>query len=89
MPREAYSAASERVAAATPPLVSAVRAGKFTVLYKINAGLSGTAKAKANGVAAGGSFATEISAVSPDTEVTDDGEIVEKAQQRQRDVPGE
>jgi hypothetical protein len=69
--------------------LSAVRAGKFTVLYRINAGLSGTAKAKTNGVAAGGSFATEISAVPPDTEVTDDGEVVEKAKQRQRNVPGE
>jgi hypothetical protein len=69
--------------------LSAVKAGKFTVLYRINAGLSGTAKAKTNGVAAGGSFATEISAVPPDTEVTDDGEVVEKAKQRQRGRPGE
>ena len=44
--------------------LSAVKAGKFTVLYRIDAGLSGTAKAETNGVAAGGSFATEISAVS-------------------------
>jgi hypothetical protein len=69
--------------------LSAVKAGKFTVLYKINAGLSGTAKAQSNGVAAGGSFATEISAVPPDTEVTDSGEVVEKTQQRQRPEPGE
>ena len=69
--------------------LSAVKAGKFTVLYKIDAGLSGTAKAETNGVAAGGSFATEISAVPPDTEVTDSGEVVEKAQQRQRAQPGE
>jgi hypothetical protein len=69
--------------------LSAVKAGKFTVLYKIDAGLSGTAKAETNGVAAGGSFATEISAVPPDTEVTDDGEVVEKAKQRQRPEPGE
>jgi hypothetical protein len=69
--------------------LSAVKAGKFTVLYRIDAGLSGSAKAKTNGVAAGGSFATEVSAVLPDVEVTDDGEVVEKAQQRQRDVPGE
>lgn len=69
--------------------LSAVKAGKFTVLYKIDAGLSGTAKAETNGVAAGGSFATEISAVPPDTEVTDDGEVVEKAQQRRRPEPGE
>jgi hypothetical protein len=69
--------------------LSAVRAGKFTVLYRVAAGLSGTAKAETNGVGAGGSFATEISAVPPDTEVTDDGEVVEKATQRQRGEPGE
>jgi hypothetical protein len=69
--------------------LSAVKAGRFTVLYRIDAGLSGTAKAEANGVAAGGSFATEVSAVPPDTEVTDDGEVVEKAMQRQRSEPGE
>jgi hypothetical protein len=69
--------------------LSAVKAGRFTVLYKIDAGLSGTARAESNGVAAGGSFATEISAVTPDTEVTDSGEVVEKAKQRQRPEPGE
>jgi hypothetical protein len=69
--------------------LSAVKAGKFTVLYRIDAGLSGSAKAETNGVAAGGSFATEISAVPPDTEVTDSGEVVEKATQRQRRRPGE
>lgn len=69
--------------------LSAVKAGRFTVLYGINAGLSGTAKAETNGVAAGGSFATEISAALPDTEVTDSGEVVEKAKQRQRGEPGE
>jgi hypothetical protein len=69
--------------------LSAVKAGKFTVLYNVNAGLSGTAKAETNGVAAGGSFATEISAVPPDTEVTDSGEVIEKTKQRQRSEPGE
>jgi hypothetical protein len=70
--------------------LSAVKAGKFTVLYKIDAGVSGTAKAKTTGgVAPGGSFVTEVSAVPPDTEVTDSGEVVEKAKQRQRSQPGE
>lgn len=69
--------------------LSAVRAGKFTVLYRIDAGLSGSAKAETNGVAAGGSFATEVSAALPDTEVTDSGEVVEKTEQRQRPEPGE
>ena len=60
------------------------------MLYKIDAGLSGTAKARTTGgVAPGGSFVAEISAVPPDTEVTDNGEIVEKAMQRQRGEPGE
>jgi hypothetical protein len=70
--------------------LSAVKSGHFTVLYEIDAGLSGTAKAEtSNGVAPGGSFVTEISAVPPDTEVTEDGEVVEKKQQRQRSEPGE
>jgi hypothetical protein len=58
--------------------LSAVKAGRFTVLYSIDAGLSGSAKAKTTGgVAPGGSFVTDVSAVPPDTEVTDSGEVVE------------
>jgi hypothetical protein len=58
--------------------LSAVRAGNYTLLYSINAGLSGKAKAKTdNGVRPGGSFSTEISERLPETEVTDNGEIVE------------
>jgi len=58
--------------------LSAVRAGKFNLLYRINAGLGGGAKVKTDGgVAPGGSFATEITERLPDTEVTDSGEIVE------------
>lgn len=57
--------------------LSAVRAGKFTLLYSIDAGLSGESKAKTgNGVTPGGSFATEITSHLPETEVTDSGEIV-------------
>jgi len=70
--------------------LSAVKAGHFALRYSIAAGLSGEAKAKTGGgVAPGGSFVTEISAVPPDTEVTDGGEVLEKAQQRQRPEPGE
>jgi hypothetical protein len=70
--------------------LSAVRVGRYTVHYEIDAGLSGSAKAKTTGgVAPGGSFATEISAALPDTEVTDSGEVLEKARQRQRPEPGE
>jgi len=58
--------------------LSAVRSGKYTLLYSVDAGLSGKAKAETgNGVRPGGSFATEISERLPETEVTDSGEIVE------------
>jgi hypothetical protein len=58
--------------------LSAVRPGKFTLLYRIDAGLSGKARAKTSGgVAPGGSFKTEISEELPETEVKDNGEIVE------------
>ncbi|HEX5983222.1 MAG TPA: hypothetical protein VFY69_03350 [Solirubrobacterales bacterium] len=58
--------------------LSAVRAGKFTLLYEVNAGPGGAAKARTDGgVAPGGSFTAEITDQLPETEVTDDGEIVE------------
>lgn len=58
--------------------LSAVRAGKYTLLYSIDAGLSGNAKAKTgNGVTPGGSFKTEINSSLPETEVNNSGEIVE------------
>jgi hypothetical protein len=58
--------------------LSAVKTGSFKLFYEIGAGLSGTAKAEtAPGTEAGGSFATRITAVPPETEVTDNGEVVE------------
>jgi hypothetical protein len=58
--------------------LSAVKAGSFTVVYRIAAGLSGTATAEtAGGVSPGGTFATDITQETPETEVTDSGEIVE------------
>ena len=58
--------------------LSAVRAGKFTLLYRVNAGLSGKQKAKTSGgIDPGGSFTAEIRSALPETEVTDSGEIVE------------
>jgi len=58
--------------------LNAVKAGKYTLLYGVDAGLSGTAKAEtAAGVAPGGSFAVNISSVPPNTKVTDSGEVVE------------
>jgi hypothetical protein len=64
--------------------LSAVKAGHFVLRFGVAAGLSGTAKARTSGGGApGGSFAVDISSVPPDTEVTDAGEVVEKAKQRQ------
>jgi hypothetical protein len=58
--------------------LSAVRAGKYTVGYEIEAGLTGEAKAKtSSGIAPGGSFVAEISTELPETEVNAAGEIVE------------
>ncbi|HET8954046.1 MAG TPA: hypothetical protein VFN18_00135 [Solirubrobacterales bacterium] len=58
--------------------LNAVRAGKYTLLYDVGAGIGGEAKAQTEGgVTPGGSFTTEISDRLPETEVTDSGEIVE------------
>jgi hypothetical protein len=58
--------------------LSAVKAGHFTLLYRVDAGLSGSASAETGGgVAPGGSFVTEITQELPETEVTDSGEVVE------------
>jgi hypothetical protein len=59
--------------------LSAVKAGKYALLYTIDAGLSGAAKAETGGGATpGGSFAVNITSARHDTEVTDSGEVVEK-----------
>jgi hypothetical protein len=58
--------------------LSAVRAGRFTLLYDVGAGIGGKAVAKTEGgVSPGGSFTTEVTDRLPETEVTDSGEIVE------------
>jgi hypothetical protein len=58
--------------------LSAVKAGNYTLLYEIGAGLTNDTKAEtANGAQAGGSFTVEISDVPPEVEVTDSGEVVE------------
>ncbi|MGB7587886.1 MAG: hypothetical protein WBM00_04180 [Solirubrobacterales bacterium] len=57
--------------------LNAVKSGKFTLLYKIGAGLSGAGKATtAAGVEPGGSFSVHISTAPPNTIVTDNGEVV-------------
>jgi hypothetical protein len=64
-------------------MVSAVRPGRFTVLYSLDAGLSGTARAEgAGGVQPGGSFRVRIAKATPDVEVTDSGEVVEIGQRK-------
>lgn len=58
--------------------LSAVKAGKYTLLYGVDASVGGTGKAETPaGVKPGGSFAVDISSVAPETEVTDSGEVVE------------
>jgi hypothetical protein len=58
--------------------LSAVRAGGYTVLYDVGAGLNGEAKAKtAAGTEPGGSFRARILTQPPNVEVNDNGEVVE------------
>jgi hypothetical protein len=58
--------------------LSAVRPGKYTLLYTVDAGLNGEATAvTAKGKTPGGSIAAEITRELPETEVTDSGEVVE------------
>lgn len=59
--------------------LSAVKAGKYTLLYRVGAGLSDETKAVTgrDDVAPGGSFVTEISRETPAVEVNDAGEVIE------------
>lgn len=58
--------------------LSAVKAGRYSVLYEIGAGLSGAGKAQtASNSEAGGSFTVRIGTAPPNSEVTDSGEVVE------------
>ena len=58
--------------------LSAVRQGHYTLRYQVGAGLGAETKAKTEGgVAPGGTFVADITAETPETEVTDSGEIVE------------
>jgi hypothetical protein len=59
--------------------LSAVKTGRYTIAYGIDAGIGGQAKTEtANGVAPGGTFTAKISSAPRETEVTDSGEVVEK-----------
>ena len=55
--------------------LSAVKAGSYTVLFKVGEG-SGARTRTAGGVAPGGSFHVNITDVPPDTRVTDSGKVV-------------
>jgi hypothetical protein len=58
--------------------LSAVRPGKYTVAYEINAGLDSETKAvTAGGSPPGGTFVATITTALPETEVNPAGEIVE------------
>jgi hypothetical protein len=58
--------------------LSAVKAGHFTILYQVDAGLGGKAKAETDtGVTPGGTFEVQVTSVTPNVEVTDSGEVVE------------
>ncbi len=58
--------------------LSAVRAGEWTVAYRVGAGLGPQVKAEtAGGGTPGGTFVAEITSELPETEVTDDGEVLE------------
>lgn len=59
--------------------LSAVKAGNYTIIYSIEAGLSDATKATTGGGAApGGSFTVKVSSAARNTEVNDSGEVVEK-----------
>ena len=48
------------------------------MLYGVDAGLGGEAKAETDtGVQPGGSFKVQVTKATPNTEVTDSGEVVE------------
>lgn len=58
--------------------LSAVKAGDWTVAYRIGAGLGTQVKAEtASGGEPGGTFVAAITSDLPETEVNDDGEVVE------------
>ncbi|HEY2335702.1 MAG TPA: hypothetical protein VGH58_11945 [Solirubrobacterales bacterium] len=64
--------------------LSAVKAGRFGLLYAIDAGLGSQVKAKtASGIAPGGSFTVDIGSAPYDTEVAEGGEVVPRRKGRE------
>jgi hypothetical protein len=69
--------------------LTAVKAGRYTLLYRVSPDLSGIAKAQtAGGVAPGGSFRVAIASAPPNTVVTDNGEVVEISGRKRCRRPG-
>jgi hypothetical protein len=63
--------------------LSAVKSGRFGLLYAIDAGLGGQVKAETGGgVKPGGSFSVQISSAAYDTEVTGGGGVVRREKGR-------
>jgi hypothetical protein len=59
--------------------LSAVKAGTYTLVYSVEAGLTDSTKAKTSGGAApGGSITVKVNSAARNTEVNDSGEVVEK-----------
>lgn len=59
--------------------LSAVKAGRWTVVYSVDAGISSEARAKTTGgVRPGGSFTAQITTAHLNKEVTDSGEVVDQ-----------
>jgi hypothetical protein len=70
--------------------LTAVRAGHYTVLYRVGAGLASDVHAKTSGgVAPGGSFVVDVSSASPETEVKPNGEVVEIKSGADKEAKGE
>lgn len=71
--------------------LSAVRAGAFTVGYRVGAGFGGAARAEtADGEQPTGSFRARIVRAGPEVEVTDSGEVVRiGARERRNERRGE
>jgi hypothetical protein len=65
--------------------LTASRTGAYRLLYEVGAGLSGGSKAEtASGVEPGGSFSVRIVEETPETIVTDSGEVVEVRDRREQ-----
>lgn len=66
--------------------LTAVRTGDFELLYQVGAGLSDEVKTETSrGVEPGGTIGVEISSKTPNTIVTDSGEVVEIPNDKQHD----